>query len=148
MSTIIYYALLFTIWYLPTVVLAAVILWIMGSMMKDLTVTPRNAFIVAIIGTIIGGIAQCGILFLLVFFEYIFSLHMIYNIIWALSAAFAAFLVYIPLVKKFFKVDTGQAFMVAIVAAIITLLMAFVGDFLVRFVFRDVLIAIHNSLLP
>ncbi len=120
--------------YLPTVVLVAVILWIMGSMMKDLTVTPKNAFIVAIIGTIVSAIAQWGVLFLLVLFSYIISLHMIYDILWALSAAFAAFLVYIPLVKKFFKVDTGQAFMVAIVAAIITLLMAFVGDFLVTFV--------------
>lgn len=134
--------------YLPTVVLVAVILWIMGSMMKDLTVTPKNAFIVAIIGTIVSAIAQWGVLFLLVLFSYIISLHMIYDILWALSAAFAAFLVYIPLVKKFFKVDTGQAFMVAIVAAIITLLMAFVGDFLVTFVFRDILSAIQNAPLP
>ena len=119
----------------PIIIVMAVVFWIMGSIMKDLTVTPTNAFIVAIIGTVLAIFVQFVFLFLLIFFSYIISFHMFYDILQAFSAGIAAFFVYIPLAKKFFKIETGQAIIVAIVASIITLLMTFVADILVTIVF-------------
>ena len=127
--------IIFAIMITPIIIVMAVVFWIMGSTMKDLSVTPKNAFIVAIIGTILAILAQFVLLFLLVFFSYIISFHLFYDIIQAFSAGIAAFFIYIPLAKKFFKIETGQAIMVAIVAAIVTLLMTFVGDNLVDIVF-------------
>jgi hypothetical protein len=119
----------------PIIIVMAVVFWIMGSTMKDLTVTPKNAFLVAIIGTIIATFVQFVFLTLYVLFYYIIPIPLTFDMLQVFSTSIAAFFVYIPLAKKFFKIETGQAIMVAIVAAIVTLLMTFVADNLVNIIF-------------
>lgn len=49
----------------------------------------------------------------------------------ALSADITVFLVYIPLAKRFFQIETSQTFMIAIIGAIVTILIIFVGYFII-----------------
>lgn len=130
-NLLIIYAIMIT----PIIIVMAVVFWIMGSTMKDLTVTPTNAFIVAIIGTVLAILVQFAFLVLYVLYYLIIPIPLSFDMIQVFSTGIAAFFVYIPLTKKFFKIETGQAIMVAIVAAIVTLLMTFVADNLVDIVF-------------
>ncbi|MFX1566041.1 MAG: hypothetical protein ACFFCH_08635, partial [Promethearchaeota archaeon] len=70
-------AIYFLMTAIPTIIVVAVVFWAIGGMMKDLTVTPKNAFIVATIGAIIGTLANFLTLFLIIWFMYIISLHLL-----------------------------------------------------------------------
>ncbi|MFX1581285.1 MAG: hypothetical protein ACFFCJ_03595 [Promethearchaeota archaeon] len=48
-----------------------------------------------------------------------------------MSADITVFLVYIPLAKRFFQIETSQTFMIAIIGAIVTILIIFVGYFII-----------------